>query len=190
MTWRKNGAMDLQTVATLLAGGMFIYAAWLTSIVLFRRERPRPFAGRRLDVFPRSASCTVSACGSVDGENRRSSAVRNSWRPYGRLRSMSRPLFVHSRPACGRCPVEVQQPVQAYRGFLAQGDQKIHRRRRLATRSYASYDVALRDSQQHRKQGFLQIWQIDAFAVHPAHAGNTLTQSREMIEVGSHIILS
>jgi hypothetical protein len=28
-----KGAMDLQTAATLLTGGLFIYAAWLTSIV-------------------------------------------------------------------------------------------------------------------------------------------------------------
>ena len=28
-----NGAMDLQTAVTLLASGLFLYAAWLTSIV-------------------------------------------------------------------------------------------------------------------------------------------------------------
>jgi len=33
MTWRANGGMDLQTMVMLLAGGLFVYAAWLTSIV-------------------------------------------------------------------------------------------------------------------------------------------------------------
>jgi hypothetical protein len=33
MRCSNNGAMDLQTAATLLAGGLLIYAAWLTSIV-------------------------------------------------------------------------------------------------------------------------------------------------------------
>jgi hypothetical protein len=33
MRCASKGAMDLQTAATLLAGGLFIYAAWLTSIV-------------------------------------------------------------------------------------------------------------------------------------------------------------
>jgi len=31
--WRRNGVMDLQTMVTLLTGGLFIYSAWLTSIV-------------------------------------------------------------------------------------------------------------------------------------------------------------
>ena len=32
--WRSDGgAMDQQTLLTLMAGGLFLYAAWLTSIV-------------------------------------------------------------------------------------------------------------------------------------------------------------
>jgi hypothetical protein len=34
MTWRSNvGVMDLRTLLTLTAGGLFAYSAWLTSIV-------------------------------------------------------------------------------------------------------------------------------------------------------------
>jgi len=34
MTWRTNGgAMDLRTLGTLMAGGLFAYSAWRTSIV-------------------------------------------------------------------------------------------------------------------------------------------------------------
>lgn len=33
MRCASKGAMDLQTAVTLLGGGLFIYAAWLTSIV-------------------------------------------------------------------------------------------------------------------------------------------------------------
>ena len=33
MNWRTNGAMDLQTLLMALAGVLFMYAAWLTSIV-------------------------------------------------------------------------------------------------------------------------------------------------------------
>ena len=33
MNWRTNGAMDLQTLLTVLAGGLLMYSAWLTSIV-------------------------------------------------------------------------------------------------------------------------------------------------------------
>jgi hypothetical protein len=34
MMWRTNdGAIDLRTLVTLMAGGLFVYSAWLTSIV-------------------------------------------------------------------------------------------------------------------------------------------------------------
>lgn len=32
MTWRRNGAMDLASLMTIGAAGLFSYAAWLTSI--------------------------------------------------------------------------------------------------------------------------------------------------------------
>ena len=104
MTWRKNGAMDLQTVATLLAGGIFIYAAWLTSIVFSAANGHGPLLSPPR-CFPRSASCTVSACGSVDGENRRLPAVKNSWRCLWALTfCFVVPVRGHCslcRPACG-----------------------------------------------------------------------------------------
>ncbi len=43
MTWRTNGgAMDLRTLLTFLAGGLFVYAAWLTSIVFSAVNGHRP----------------------------------------------------------------------------------------------------------------------------------------------------
>jgi hypothetical protein len=43
MTWRTNsGAMDLRTLVTLLAGGLCVYSARLTSIVFSASNGHRP----------------------------------------------------------------------------------------------------------------------------------------------------
>ena len=47
-----NGAMDLQTAVTLLAGGLFVYAAWLTSIVFCAANDKYPLLIASAAFFP------------------------------------------------------------------------------------------------------------------------------------------
>ncbi len=42
MTWRTNGAMGLETAALILASALFLYSAWLTSIVFSAAHDDRP----------------------------------------------------------------------------------------------------------------------------------------------------
>jgi hypothetical protein len=53
MTWRTNvGAMDLRTLLTLMAGGLFGYAAWLTSIVFCAANDKYPLLIASASFFP------------------------------------------------------------------------------------------------------------------------------------------
>jgi hypothetical protein len=47
MTWRNSGPLDMGTAAGLLLFGLFMYSAWLTSIVFCAANGLRPllFAG-------------------------------------------------------------------------------------------------------------------------------------------------
>lgn len=42
MTWRKAGSMDIRTLMTLASAWLFLYAAWLTSIVFCSANGQRP----------------------------------------------------------------------------------------------------------------------------------------------------
>jgi len=42
MTWRTNGAMGLETAVMLLASVLFMYSAWLTSIVFCAAHDDKP----------------------------------------------------------------------------------------------------------------------------------------------------
>jgi hypothetical protein len=44
--------MDLQTAVTLLAGGLFVYAAWLTSIVFCAANAKYPLLIASATFFP------------------------------------------------------------------------------------------------------------------------------------------
>ena len=48
----RAGAMDLQTVLALLAGGAFCYSAWLTSIVFCAASGQRPLLIASAAFFP------------------------------------------------------------------------------------------------------------------------------------------
>ena len=52
MTWRSNGAIDLQTAVGLTAGGLFAYSAWLTSIVFCASNHLRPLMIASAAFFP------------------------------------------------------------------------------------------------------------------------------------------
>jgi hypothetical protein len=53
MTWRMNrGAMELQTLLTLMASGLFAYAAWLTSIVFCAANDKYPLLIASASFFP------------------------------------------------------------------------------------------------------------------------------------------
>ncbi|HET7883504.1 MAG TPA: hypothetical protein VFL55_21645 [Acetobacteraceae bacterium] len=52
MTWRQNGPMDVRVMASFLFAGLFIYAAWLTSIVFCSTNGLRPLLIAGAAFFP------------------------------------------------------------------------------------------------------------------------------------------
>jgi hypothetical protein len=52
MTWRTSGPIDLQTMVGLLVGGLFTYAAWLTSIVFCAANHMHPLMIAAAAFFP------------------------------------------------------------------------------------------------------------------------------------------
>ena len=52
MTWRRNGPMEFRDLATLLLAGLFIYSAWLTSIVFCSTNGLRPLLIAAAAFFP------------------------------------------------------------------------------------------------------------------------------------------
>jgi len=52
MTWRTNTPMDVETMLALMAGGLFAYAAWLTSIVYCAANHDRPLMIAAAAFFP------------------------------------------------------------------------------------------------------------------------------------------
>ena len=52
MVWRRNGPMDMGTAAGITLTGMFIYSAWLTSIVFCSANDERPLLIAAAAFFP------------------------------------------------------------------------------------------------------------------------------------------
>jgi len=52
MTWRNNGPMTIQTLATLMTALLFSYSAWLTSIVFCASNGLRPLLIAGAVFFP------------------------------------------------------------------------------------------------------------------------------------------
>jgi hypothetical protein len=52
MMWRTTGAIDLPSLLTLLAGGLFMYSAWLTSIVFCASNDKFPLLIAAASFFP------------------------------------------------------------------------------------------------------------------------------------------
>lgn len=52
MHWARDGAMDWQTAVTLMSSGLFVYAAWLTSIVFCAANNRFPLLIAAAAFFP------------------------------------------------------------------------------------------------------------------------------------------
>ena len=52
MRWRTNAGADLRTMLALMAGGLVVYAAWLTSIVFCATNDQFPLLIASASFFP------------------------------------------------------------------------------------------------------------------------------------------
>ena len=52
MTWRRHGPMDMPTAVVILLTGLFVYSAWLTSIVFCSVNDERPLLIAAAAFFP------------------------------------------------------------------------------------------------------------------------------------------